>query len=145
MPVRKASPTAKKSMARKKAAKDKWDFDKVKAGDTMDDYSLFLKRSPFFRVRSEVKTKKVEAIPVKEEPKKPLFKYKGRLTMGSTVKIIIEDQGTGKSFFVQEGDMVGDFLVSRIDEREIALKKRGEGEIVLNVAKKETKEEEGGE
>lgn len=127
----------KKSMAKKKALKDRWNFDKIKTEDTLDVYGLLLERSPFFRVRSKEKVKKVEVIPLKEEPKEPLFKYKGRVTMGSTVKVIIEDHGTGKSFFVQEGDMIGDFLVLRVDEKEVALKKKGGEEIVLSAVKKE--------
>jgi len=105
-----------------------------------DAYSLLLKRSPFFRIRSEEKVKKVEVISIKEKPKEPLFRYKGRVTMGSTVKVIIEDHGTGKSFFVQEGDRVGDFLVLRVDDKEVALKKKGGEEIVLSAVKKEKKE-----
>jgi len=129
----------KRSMAKKKAIKDKWDLGKVKAVDVMGGYNLLLKRSPFFKVQPKGKSaKKPEPIPVKEEePKGPLFKYKGRMTMGSAVKVIIEDQGTGKSFFVEEGDMVGDFLVSRINEKGVTLKKRDGEELVLSAVKKE--------
>ncbi|MBU4201665.1 MAG: hypothetical protein KKB85_00760, partial [Candidatus Altiarchaeota archaeon] len=83
---------------------------------------------------------KVEVIPLKEEPKGPIFKYKGRVMMGSTVMVIIEDHGTGKSTFVKEGDMVGDFMVLRIDDKEVALKKRGGEEVILSTVKKQREE-----
>lgn len=133
----------KKSAVEKKAfLKDRWNFDSLTAVDTIDGYRFLLERSPFFRVVTEQKLKTKEAITLKEEPKKPLFKYKGRVMMGSKVMVIIEDQGTGKSSFVQEGDMVGDFLVLRVDEKEVALKKKGGEEIVLSAVKKEVKKEE---
>lgn len=127
----------KKSKAKIGAQKDKRDFESVKVADTTEGYSVLLKRSPFFRVSAEPKVKNIEAIPVKEEPKKPVLKYKGRIMMGEKVKVVIQDEGTGKSFFVQEGDMVGDFLVLRIDEKEVALKKKGGEEVVLRAVKEE--------
>jgi type II secretory pathway component PulC len=133
---------SKKSKAKMKAQKDKWDIDAVKALDIIDVYNLLLKRSPFFRVGDDAKPKKVELVPVKEEPKKSILKYKGKAIMGSKVMVVIEDEGTGKSYFVQEGDMVGDFLVERIDEKEIALRKKGGEEIILSAVKKEKEEEE---
>lgn len=127
----------KKNMAKKKAKKDKLDVKMVKAEDNLNAYELLLKRSPFFRVRDTSEIKKVEVIPLKkEEPKKAILKYKGRAMMGSKVMVVIEDQGTGKSFFVQEGDMIGDFLVVAIDEKEVTLKKKGGEEIILSAAKK---------
>ncbi|MBU1006538.1 MAG: hypothetical protein KKH08_02960, partial [Candidatus Omnitrophica bacterium] len=56
---------------------------------------------------------------------------------GQKVMVVIEDVGTGKSFFAQEGDMAGDFLVLRIDDKEVTLKKKGGEEIVLGVYKKD--------
>ena len=127
----------KKSKAKAKDFKDKWDLDKIEAADSVDRYGPISKRSPFFREASKKIVKKVEPILVKEEPKEPLFSYKGRVTMGAKVMVIIEDHGTGKSFFAQEGDMVGDFLVSRVEEKEVVLRKEGEEEIVLKAVKKE--------
>lgn len=133
----------KKSRAKKKAQEDKLDVKMVKAEDNLDTYELLLKRSPFFRVRDASEIKKVERIPLKkEEPKKVILKYKGRAMMGSKVMVVIEDEGTGKSFFVQEGDMIGDFLVVTIDEKEVALKKKGGEEIILNSSKKEQEKKE---
>jgi hypothetical protein len=60
--------------------------------------------------------------------------------MGSKVMVIIEDQGTGKSSFVREGDMIGDFLVSGIDEDRVVLKKKDGEEVILNVVKEEGSE-----
>jgi len=134
----------KKSMIKKKGSRDKQKIADVKTTDTLENYKLLIKRSPFFRVSDEtkvIKTKKV--ISVKEpEPKKAILKYKGKVMMGSKVMVVIEDQGTGKSFFVQEGDMVGDFLVVTIDEKEVSLKKKGGEEIVLSAAKKEEPKKE---
>jgi len=129
----------KKSIAKKKLVRDKWDIKNVKALDTIDGYKAILKRSPFFRVVSEKKVKKLEIITVEKKPKKPLFKYKGRVMMGSKIMVIIEDRGTGKSFFLQEGDMVGDFKVVVIGEKEVMLRQKGGKEIVLKSVKKEKK------
>ncbi|MDP8230338.1 MAG: hypothetical protein P9L93_04455 [Candidatus Gorgyraea atricola] len=130
----------KKSKAKKKAElKDRWDFSAIKAFDKLTAYNVLLKRSPFFKVMTEGGVKKAEPIAVKVEKKEPIFKYKGKVTMGSKIMVVIEDQGTGKSFFAKEGDMVGDFLVSSIDEKEVVLKKRGGEELVLSAAKKEKK------
>jgi len=127
----------KRSMAKKKATKRSWDLDGMKAVDVLDSYNVLLERSPFFRVVSQEEIKEIKTIPLKEEPKDPVFKYKGRVMMGSEVMVIVEDQGTGKSSFVKEGDMVGDFLVLRIDEKEVVLKKSGGEEVVLSAVKKE--------
>ncbi len=133
----------KKTLAKKKQDKEKWNFDEAKARDVLDSYRLLLKRSPFFKVMPEAKVKeKVEVIPIKEEPEKPLFKYKGRVMMGSEVMVIIEDLGTGKSSFVKEGDMIGDFLVLRIGDKEVTLKKKGGEEIILSVIKKKKEAED---
>ncbi|MBU4312843.1 MAG: hypothetical protein KJ706_09025 [Candidatus Omnitrophica bacterium] len=133
----------KKSKAKKKALiKDKWDFEDVKVKEEMSAYDLLLKRSPFFKVVPEGKVKSVEPIVVeKEEPMEPLFKYKGRVMMGEKVMVVIEDQGTGKSYFAKEGDTIGDFLVSSIDDKEVVLHKKGGDEIVLSVAKKKQEEQ----
>ncbi|MBU1007220.1 MAG: hypothetical protein KKH08_06510 [Candidatus Omnitrophica bacterium] len=128
----------RKSKARKKTLKGKPDIAVVKTGDKLDSYNELLKRSPFFRVIDESKIKKAEAISVKtEKPKKAILKYKGKVMIGQKVMVVIEDVGTGKSFFAQEGDMAGDFLVLRIDDKEVTLKKKGGEEIVLGVDKKE--------
>lgn len=128
----------KTSIAKKKASfKDMWDIDTVKAVDTLDGYRILLKRSPFFRVSPEKKVKKIEVVDIKEKPKEPILKYKGKVVMGTKVMVVIEDQGTGKSFFVQEGDRVGDFLVYSIDEKEVVLKKKGGEDLRLRAVKKQ--------
>ena len=127
----------KKTRAKKKAVKDKWDLDNIKLKDALENYKELVKRSPFFRFSDEKpKVKKREVIPLKEEPKEAILKYKGRVMIGSKVMVVIEDAGTGKSFFVKEGDRVADFLVVRIDEKEVALKKAGGEEVILNAVKK---------
>lgn len=128
----------KKSKAKIKEEKDKWDFVKIMAADEIDSYKPLIKRSPFFRVRDEEKVKKAEPVQIKEPPKKAVLKYKGRVMMGSKVTVVIEDQGTGKSFFVQEGDVVGDFLVSKIDEKRVVMKKKGGEELILNAVRKDS-------
>lgn len=133
----------KKSKARMKGERDKWDFTKIKAIGGIEGYKLLLKRSPFFRVKPEDKAKKAEPIPIKEPPKKTILKYKGRVMMGAKVMVIIEDQGTGKSSFVQEGDMIGDFLVLSIDENKVVFKKKGGEELILSAVKKKDKVKSG--
>jgi len=110
--------------------------------DKISTYELLLKRSPFFRIVPERKAERIEPIVVEEEPQGPLlFKYKGRAAIGAKVVVVIEDQGTGKSYFVESGSMIGDFLVSSIGDEEVVLQKKGGEEIILSVAKKEQKQE----
>lgn len=131
----------KKSKAKKKALiQDKWDFKNVKAKQDIGAYELLLERSPFFKIITEEKLKRIEPIVIKEEPREPLFKYKGKAMMGPKVMVVIEDQGTGKSYFAEVGDTVGGFLVFSIDEKEVMLKKKGGEEIILSVAKKDEKQ-----
>ena len=118
------------------------DIDKLKIADTLDSYTLLLKRSPFFKVRPKVQTKVTEPILVKKIAKQVVLKYKGRVIMGSNVMVIIEDQGTGKSTFVKEGDKVGDFEVLSIDEARVVLKKKGGEEIILSATKKQEENKE---
>ena len=127
----------KKSMAKKESTKKTWDMSKIKTLDMVDGYEAILKRNPFFRIVTEKKVKKVEVIPLEKKPKKPLFKYKGRVMMGSKVMVIIEDEGTGKSSFLQEGETVGDFKVVHIDEQEVTLRQSDGKEIVLKSSKEE--------
>ena len=131
-----------KAKIKKRLSKDAWDLEKVKVKELQEDYEALIKRSIFFREAQEAKVKNVEvAIPLKEEePKKPVFIYKGKMMVGTKVMVIIEDQGTGKSFSVQEGDMVGDFSVLSIDEKEVRLKKSDGEEIALSTIKKEKEE-----
>lgn len=132
----------KKSKAMRKAfIKDKWDFEAVRVEDKIGAYELLLKRSPFFRIVPERKAERIEPIVVEEEPQGPLFRYKGRAVIGAKVVVVIEDQGKGKSYFVEVGDMIGDFLVSSIGDEEVVLKKKGGEEVILSVAKKEQKQE----
>ncbi len=133
---------AKKSIAKNKPAlSGRRAFDRIMAMDTMNGYKTLLKRSPFFRPGSKPKAMPVEPVVIEEGPKEPILKYKGKVVMGSKIMVVIEDQGTGKSYFVKEGDMVGDFVVLRLDEDEVALKKKGGEEIVLTAAKKKEEKE----
>jgi hypothetical protein len=125
----------KKTVSKKRSERNKWDIDKLKISDTIGTYEAVLERSPFFRVVPEGKIKKVEPAVVETKPKKALFKYKGRVMMGSRVMVIIEDQGTGKSLFLQQGGTIGDFEVVHIDEKEVTLKQKDGEEIVLKSVK----------
>jgi len=135
--------TEKARLKKKQSRELKLDIDAVKKQAATDDYAGLLERSIFFRPESEVKNViKEEVIAVKEEkPKKPVFIYKGRMMVGTAVIVIIEDQNTGKSFSVKEGDMVGNFLVTSIDDKEVRLKKKDGEEIMLSTVKEERKED----
>lgn len=132
----------KKIKAKMKVTKDTRDLGLIKTVDALSGYGLLLKRSPFFRIPDETAVKEVEVVSLKEEPKKPELKYKGRIKMGAKVLVVIEEQGTGKSYFVEEGDMVGDFLVSLIDDRQVVFKKKGGEEIILSAVEERDKEKE---
>jgi len=133
-----------KAKSKKKAAKTDWDIEGLKKQDAIDGYSGLLERSIFFRPVSETKTgERQEVIPLKEEePQKPVFVYKGKMTLGSKIIAIIEDQNTGKSYSVKEGDTAGDFTVMAIDEKEIRLRKKDGEEIAVSTLKEEKKEEQ---
>lgn len=132
-----------KAKAKKKAFKDIWDITALKTEDSFDNGQPLLERNIFGKVVTEDNPgKKPEAIPLVEEaPKKPLLVYKGRITLGPKVMVIIEDEGTGKSYSVQEGDKVADYVVSSVGDKEIRLKKDDGEELVLGTIKKEKEEE----
>lgn len=132
-----------KAKSKKKVAKDSWDIEGLKRQETSKDYPALMERSIFFRPVSEVKDEgNRDIVPLKEEePIKPMFVYKGRMMLGARVIVIIEDQNTGKSFSVKEGDMAGDYTVLSIDENEIRLKKKDGEEIAISTLKEEKKEE----
>jgi len=132
-----------KAKSKKKVTKDNWNIEGLKKQETSEDYPALMERSIFFRPVSEIKDKgNRDIIPLKEEePAKPMFIYKGRMMLGARVIVIIEDQNTGKSFSVKEGDMAGDYTVLSIDEKEIRLKKKDGEEIVISTLKEEKKEE----
>ncbi|MDP2920825.1 MAG: hypothetical protein Q8O12_00450 [Candidatus Omnitrophota bacterium] len=133
-----------KAKAKKKAIKNDWDIEGLKKQDTLDAYSVLMERSIFFRTVSEIKQgEREEVISLKEEePPKPVFVYKGRMALGSKIIVIIEDQNTGKSYSVKEGDAAGDFTVTAIDEKEIRLKKKDGEEIAITTVKEEKKTEQ---
>lgn len=130
-----------KAKAKKKAAGDSWDIDGLKKQETIEDYPLLAERDIFSRPVSEMKEEiKRDIVPLKEEPKRPLFVYKGKMTLGARVIVIIEDQNTGKSFSVKEGDSAGEFVVVAIGDKEILLRKNSGEEIVIPTAKEEKEE-----
>jgi hypothetical protein len=105
-----------KAKAKKKPAADIRDINGLKEQEASEDYSVLIERSIFLKPVSEVKEdKKTDIIPLKEEEvKKPVFVYKGKMTLGDKVIVIIGDENTGKSFSVKEGDTAGDFTVLSI-------------------------------
>lgn len=128
-----------KAKAKKKTTKDTWDIEALKKQEAPEDYSASGKRSIFFRPVSEVKVEtKGEIIPLKEEePKKPMYAYKGRMMVGNKVIVIIEDQNTGKSLSVKEGDTLGGFTVLSIGEKEIRIRKKDGEEIAISTLKED--------
>jgi len=136
-----------KAKAKKKVVKDAWDMEGLKKQELPEDYASLLERNIFSKPVSEIKEETgSRVIPLKEEeePKKPAFTYKGRMMLGPKVIVIIEDQNTGKSFSVKEGDSAGDFTVLSIGDTEILLKKNDGEEIAVTTVKEEKKEEKKG-
>lgn len=137
--------TEKARLKKKKATKDTLDFSKLKTSEVIEGDASLIQRGLFLKPFSEERAKKTEeviSLPKQEEVKKPIFVYKGRMMVGTKVMVIIEDQGTGKSFSVREGDMAGDFLVLGIDEKEVRLKNKEGEELILSTAKKEKENKE---
>jgi len=134
-----------KAKAKKKIAMDILDLDGLKRQVSSEDYSFLIGRGIFFRPVSEVKNEKKEGIVTlkEEEPKKPMFIYKGRMNLGGRVIVIIEDDNTGKSFSVKEGDTTDYFTVLSIGEKEILLKKKDGEEIAVSMVKEQKKEKVG--
>lgn len=126
-----------KARVKKKAFKDIWDIAVLTSEDSLDNYEGLLKRNIFGRIVTESDVKKEEVIPLEEGPKKPAFIYKGRIMLGSKVMVIIEDEGTGKSYSVQEGGLVGDYVVLMVGEKDVLLKNKDGEEILLQTVKKE--------
>lgn len=126
-----------KAKAKKKIAADDWDLNGLKKQETPEDYSSLTERGIFSKPVSEtINEKKEDVVPLKEEePKKPVFVYKGRMTLGDRIIVIIEDENTGKSFSVKEGDTTDNFIVLSIDEKEIRLKKKDGEEIAVSTVK----------
>jgi hypothetical protein len=133
-----------KAKAKKKAAPDIRDIDSLKKQEASEDYSLLIERGIFLKPVSEVKDdKKTDIVPLKEEEvKKPVFVYKGRMTLGDKVIVIIGDENTGKSFSVKEGDTAGDFTVLSIDEKEIRIRKKDGEEVVISTVKQSAADKE---
>lgn len=129
--------------AKKKITADSWDMEGLKKLETPEDNSFLAERGIFSKPVSEVKDEKKEGIVLlkEEEPKKPRFVYKGRMALGDKIIVIIEDENTGKSFSVKEGDSAGDFTVLSIDEKEIRLRKKDGEEVAVSTVKEEKKEE----
>lgn len=112
----------------------KYEVEDLKQGSDLKIYETLIKKSPFFRVVSEEMPKKIVEVVkkiVEEEPKKPLFKYRGRVQMGEKQTVIIEEELTGKSYFVGKGDKVGDYEVFEIAQDKVILKKEGSEDIIL--------------
>jgi hypothetical protein len=132
-----------KAKAKKKTAADIRDIDGLKEQEASEEYSFLVERGIFLKPVSEVKDdKKTDIMPLKEEElKKPAFIYKGRMTLGDKVIVIIGDENTGKSFSVKEGDTADDFTVLSIDEKEIRIRKKDGEEVVIATVKEEKKKE----
>lgn len=126
-----------KAKAKKKIAADNWDMDSLKKHQTSEDYSFLIERGIFSKPVSETPDEKKEVIISlkEEEPKKPVFVYKGRMALGDRIIVIIEDKNTGKSFSVKEGDTTDNFTVLSIGEKEIRLKKKDGEEIAVSTVK----------
>ncbi|MFA5388136.1 MAG: hypothetical protein WC312_00075 [Candidatus Omnitrophota bacterium] len=130
-----------KARAKKKTAETIPDIDGLKAQEAIEDYALLMERGIFSKPVSETGEEKEEAVVLKkEEPEKPMFVYKGRMTLGDKVIVIIQDESTGKSFSVKEGDVTEGFTVLRVGEKEIMLKKKDGEEVMVPTVKEEKKE-----
>ncbi len=66
-----------------------------------------------------------------------MYAYKGRMMVGNKVIVIIEDQNTGKSLSVKEGDTAGGFTVLSIGEKEIRIRKKDGEEIAISTVKED--------
>ncbi len=110
-----------------------YEIDELKQESDLKVYEGLIKRSPFFRVVSEGTPRKIVEVVkqvIEEGPKQVQFIYKGRVQMGTVETVIIEEQITGKSYFVKMGDKIGEYEVV-IDEDKIILKKKGAEDIIL--------------
>lgn len=83
------------------------------------DYLPIKDRSPFFKFTPKPVAEPGVGIPV--PPKREIFVYKGRAVIGGEQKVVIEEVESGEVYFVGEGDMVGDYKLIEIGEKEVTL------------------------
>ncbi len=112
----------------------KLDMDRVQNIAPFSYYEGVLKRSPFFRVRRPEPGRKASTItpfaPVEEAA--PKFIYKGRISSGKRLVVIIGQTRSGEVVMVSRGDNVGGYKVLDITDTEVILSKEGEENVVLS-------------
>lgn len=122
----------KRALDKKIALPEKIDIEKVQDLVAFSSYEAMLRRSPFYRVvpkQARPTESKSEAIAVEEST--PEFLYKGKISAGTRLVIIVEETRTGKVSMVSKGDTVDGYKVLDILDTKVILSKKGEENIVL--------------
>lgn len=74
---------------------------------------------------------------------KPVFVYKGRVTMGQQARAILEDASIKKTYFLQVGQEVAGFKVLDITESQVVLSTPQSAEpLIITLTPKEGKQED---
>lgn len=118
---------------RKLTLPTKIDIDEVQNLVAFSYYEGLLKRSPFFRVRpkrAKASETKIEVSSLEEMT--PVFVYKGRITAGNCLVVIIEQPRSGEVVMVSRGENIDGYKVLDITDTEVILSKKGEENIILN-------------
>ena len=118
---------------------EKVELNQVKNLEPSSYYEGLLRRSPFFRFApKQAATKRPK--PKRTEPMgeeiTPVFAYKGRISAGSRVVVIIEEVNSGETFMVAKNESVGGYKVLDITDTEVILSKKGEENIVLKTVER---------
>jgi len=108
------------------------DIDKVQDLVAFSIYEGMLKRSPFFKVvpkQAKPTQAKPEVVPV--ENSTPRFLYKGKISVGGRLVVIIEQTRSGETFMVSKGESLDGYKVLDIMDTEVILSKKGEENVVI--------------
>jgi len=123
----------KRAAQKKLALPTRIDIDEIQDLVAFSHYEGMLKRSPFFKVQPRrAKAASGETIAVPVEEMTPTFLYKGKISAGNRLVVIIEQTRSGETLMVSRGESVDGYKVLDITDIEVILSKKGEENIVLN-------------
>ena len=127
----------KRAATRQIAVAEKIDMDEVQNLVAFSYYEGMLRRSPFIKVQPKrARAAKREAPPVPVEEQTPVFLYKGKISAGSRLMVIIKQTRSGETFMVSSGESIDGYKVLDITDTEVILSKKGEEDIVLKTTER---------
>jgi hypothetical protein len=110
------------------------DMEKITRLEQLSSYQPLLERSPFFRPLPPQPPAPQEpgiALPLPPKEQRPQFSYKGSGRIKGKEVVFVEDKRAGETYFVSKNDMIGEYKVLDITEKEVLLS-RGKETITLH-------------